>query len=74
MCAPLDYKFNLFIVIFSYRQTVPTAFVLDQLGLKMEGWLSFLQATSLESAIVYSDSPENTKINAKDTYAILSAV
>ena len=59
---------------YSYRPNVPTQFVIEQLGLTLEGWTNFLQATSLEAAIIYVDSPQNTKINAKDTHAVIAAL
>lgn len=53
---------------------MPTSFVLQQLGLTLVSeWNEFLTATSLENAIVYTDSPHNSKINAKDTYPLIMA-
>ena len=60
-------------VMNSYRPHVSTEFVLEQLGLTAEGWTGFLKATQLEGTIVYADPPTNSKINAKETQALLTA-
>jgi len=62
------------ILSYSYRPSVPASFVREQLNLTLDHeWDKFLSDTSLESAILYIDSPANTKINTKESYPILMA-
>jgi len=60
--------------MYSYRPLVPKSFVLNQLDLTEEGWKGFLKASQLEAAVIYSDSPANTTVNARDSYAAMVAV
>ena len=57
--------------MYSYRPSVPTSFVKEQLGLPLDSeWADFLTATDLENTILYMD-PQNSKINAKDSYPLV---
>lgn len=60
--------------MYSYRPLVPKSFLLSQLDLTEEGWKVFLKASQFEAAIIYSDSPTNTKVNARDSHAAIIAV
>jgi len=61
-------------MMYSYRPVVPKSFLQSQLDLTDAGWKNFVQASQLEAVIIYSDAPENTKINARDSHTALIAV